>query len=224
MTNKEYQNILLSKHVRSWSNLKIILATLFLVIFMNYFSVYKLLWEGNSIHLRTFSSGAANSKIFFSLVFIIFSAKIVDFTLFLVVKIISLSRKFLYGIENRFFRGFIFSDQEDEKGKPEFSEFLIWLFPVMSVLIPAGYFHDGMLFYLVENVKTKDDFVTLVFATILLCSLVLILFYPYIRAKNIGHPNAKPILLTLIFFGWTIIGYFVALIWSYTAFENKDNK
>lgn len=42
-------------------------------------------------------------------------------------------------------------------------------------------------------------------------------FLPYAVAVKRGHRNQSPIFLTNFFFGWTAIGWIVALIWATTA-------
>lgn len=56
-------------------------------------------------------------------------------------------------------------------------------------------------------------------AVILLVITALTLYVyvlPGYIAKSKGHPSANAILLLNIAFGWTVIGYFGALIWSLT--------
>lgn len=45
----------------------------------------------------------------------------------------------------------------------------------------------------------------------------LMYFIPAIIALARGHHNALAIFLTNLIFGWTVIGWFIALIWSVTA-------
>jgi 4-hydroxybenzoate polyprenyltransferase len=44
---------------------------------------------------------------------------------------------------------------------------------------------------------------------------------PTAIATNRGHPNALPILILNIAFGWTFVGWVGALIWACLAFEEK---
>lgn len=49
------------------------------------------------------------------------------------------------------------------------------------------------------------------------CLFAGVYFLPYAVAIWRGHQNKVPIFLTTLFFGWTAIGWAVALIWAYTA-------
>lgn len=51
--------------------------------------------------------------------------------------------------------------------------------------------------------------------TIAMCLLVLY-FVPMIVAACRNHRNRNPIALVTFFTGWTGIGWFVALVWSFT--------
>ncbi|WP_291766152.1 superinfection immunity protein [Maricaulis sp.] len=50
--------------------------------------------------------------------------------------------------------------------------------------------------------------------------LIIIYFVPGIVALMRGHHNAGAIFLTNLVFGWTLLGWLLALIWSFTA-KNK---
>jgi Superinfection immunity protein len=45
---------------------------------------------------------------------------------------------------------------------------------------------------------------------------IALLFLPTLIAKSRRHPNALPIFLVNLFFGWTFIGWVVALVWACT--------
>ena len=45
--------------------------------------------------------------------------------------------------------------------------------------------------------------------------LLILYFLPWIIARARGHRNAPAIALTTLFFGWTFIGWGVALIWAF---------
>ena len=45
---------------------------------------------------------------------------------------------------------------------------------------------------------------------------------PTITAKQRHHNNVAPIALLNILFGWTIIGWFIPLVWSLT--DNRSSK
>jgi uncharacterized membrane protein YqaE (UPF0057 family) len=49
--------------------------------------------------------------------------------------------------------------------------------------------------------------------------LAVLYFIPGLIAGFRGHPNATPVLILNLFLGWTVLGWIVALIWSFTAIE-----
>ncbi|MEO1038003.1 MAG: superinfection immunity protein [Pseudomonadota bacterium] len=50
---------------------------------------------------------------------------------------------------------------------------------------------------------------------------VLLHFLPTLIALLRGHHNGFAIFLTNLLLGWTVIGWIVALIWSFTAIERR---
>ncbi len=46
---------------------------------------------------------------------------------------------------------------------------------------------------------------------------LLLYFAPTVVAMVRGHHNAFAIFLTNLLLGWSVIGWFIALIWSFTA-------
>jgi len=46
-------------------------------------------------------------------------------------------------------------------------------------------------------------------------------FFPTVIAIHRDHPNRVAICLLNLFFGWTVIGWFGALIWSVLAIDKK---
>lgn len=52
---------------------------------------------------------------------------------------------------------------------------------------------------------------------LLLVLCVAVYFLPSIIAKARHHHNQTPIVLVNLFFGWTAIGWIVALIWAFTS-------
>jgi len=46
---------------------------------------------------------------------------------------------------------------------------------------------------------------------------VFLYFLPTVVAAARKHNNGGPILLVNLFFGWSVIGWLVALIWSFTS-------
>ena len=49
---------------------------------------------------------------------------------------------------------------------------------------------------------------------ILIMAALIAYFIPSIIAKSNNHKNSDVIILVNLFFGWTFIGWFIALIWS----------
>ncbi len=50
--------------------------------------------------------------------------------------------------------------------------------------------------------------------------LVSLYFLPTIVAFTRRHKNKMPIALVNLFVGWTVLGWFVALVWSFTSHTN----
>jgi hypothetical protein len=48
-------------------------------------------------------------------------------------------------------------------------------------------------------------------------------FLPTIVAMGRGHPNAAPIFVVNLVFGWTLLGFVAALAWSLTAIDRNRN-
>jgi hypothetical protein len=61
----------------------------------------------------------------------------------------------------------------------------------------------------------------LMFGLVVLGISLAVYFLPTIVALTRNHPNTAPILIVNLVFGWTLIGYVVALAWSFTAIERK---
>ena len=58
---------------------------------------------------------------------------------------------------------------------------------------------------------------------ILIIAAIAFFFFclPALVALLRGHPNAGAIIVLLLLFGWTLVGWAVALIWSFTAFDDR---
>jgi Superinfection immunity protein len=50
---------------------------------------------------------------------------------------------------------------------------------------------------------------------------LLLYFIPSLIALLRGHHNTFAIFLTNLIFGWTVIGWFITLIWSVTAKQDR---
>ncbi len=51
--------------------------------------------------------------------------------------------------------------------------------------------------------------------------LVALYFLPTMVAFARRHKNKMPIVLVNFFVGWTVLGWFVALVWSFTSNTNE---
>lgn len=50
---------------------------------------------------------------------------------------------------------------------------------------------------------------------------LILMFLPTLIALIRGHDNSFAIFLTNLLLGWTVIGWLVALIWSFTAIRRR---
>ena len=75
------------------------------------------------------------------------------------------------------------------------------------------------------NAEAKERVETVTAAASMICIIVpiglglVVYFTPIAIALLRGHPNMPPIMIVNIFLGWTIIGWILALTWSFTAQE-----
>lgn len=53
--------------------------------------------------------------------------------------------------------------------------------------------------------------------------LLLCYFLPFLVALLRGHQNTVEIFILTLFFGWTFLGWIIALIWSFTAIQTDIN-
>ena len=54
--------------------------------------------------------------------------------------------------------------------------------------------------------------------------LIAIYFLPTMLANSRNHHNAAPITIINILAGWTLLGWFIALVWSTTHVINTEEK
>lgn len=54
---------------------------------------------------------------------------------------------------------------------------------------------------------------------LILLILILIYFFPFIIARDRKHPNQASIFVVNIFFGWTLLGWVLALVWAVSSFK-----
>jgi hypothetical protein len=68
--------------------------------------------------------------------------------------------------------------------------------------------------------KNGGSFSSLISMILLAVFLVCGYFLPTLIASFRKHHNSAAICVTNIFFGWTIVAWFAALIWSFTAVDD----
>lgn len=51
---------------------------------------------------------------------------------------------------------------------------------------------------------------------------IILYFLPAVNGYCRGHHNAGPILIINLFFGWTLLGWVIALAWSCSALAATD--
>lgn len=56
-----------------------------------------------------------------------------------------------------------------------------------------------------------------VFAGVFFLSLLVLYFAPTVNAVRRDHPNKVSIIVLNVLLGWTLLGWIVALVWSYSA-------
>ncbi len=54
--------------------------------------------------------------------------------------------------------------------------------------------------------------------------LIFLYLLPTVTASSRYHRNTGPIFLTNLFFGWSILGWLIALIWSFSDNVRPSNK
>jgi len=65
--------------------------------------------------------------------------------------------------------------------------------------------------------NTYDPVTFVPVALLVIAALIAGYFIPTVVAVVRRHRNIAPIALINVFFGWSVLGWFVALIWSFTA-------
>lgn len=61
-----------------------------------------------------------------------------------------------------------------------------------------------------------------VMALLLTAVLLLAYFSPYLVALRRGHQNTAWIFLLTLFLGWTLLGWIIALVWSFGTVRPRD--
>ena len=59
---------------------------------------------------------------------------------------------------------------------------------------------------------------------LILIILFVLYFVPSIIAINSQHPQVGPIVIINLFFGWSLIGWVIALAWAFSAQKAVDTK
>lgn len=57
----------------------------------------------------------------------------------------------------------------------------------------------------------------------LLLVALMVYFLPLLIATQRGHRNLAPIGLTNLFFGWTLMGWLITLIWAFSDNTERSN-
>lgn len=105
--------------------------------------------------------------------------------------------------------------------KQLFKDILILILIVISLAI-YGHFSQVKFSVKLEEITLVK--LAIAFAFLLgFIILVRLHFLPYRIARDRKHRNTIPILLTNIFFGWTFVGWCVALIWANTCNVETEN-
>ncbi|HEV2917582.1 MAG TPA: superinfection immunity protein [Candidatus Babeliales bacterium] len=65
---------------------------------------------------------------------------------------------------------------------------------------------------------------SLIMGLVALIVVGLVYFLPTILANSRKHHNAAPIMIINLLAGWTLLGWFIALIWSTTHAINTQEK
>jgi hypothetical protein len=53
--------------------------------------------------------------------------------------------------------------------------------------------------------------------------LAFVYLVPSFVAAGRNHHNSTPIFLVNLFFGWTVLGWLIALVWSFTEVHKHDD-
>ena len=61
-------------------------------------------------------------------------------------------------------------------------------------------------------------------ADLILLVLFFLYFVPSVIAINRQHPQTAPIVIINLFFGWSLIGWVIALAWAFSAQKAVDTK
>lgn len=59
------------------------------------------------------------------------------------------------------------------------------------------------------------------FLAIVVGTAFLLYFVPTILAHGLGHPSSAAIVVVNLLFGWTVIGWIVALVWALTSADRR---
>jgi hypothetical protein len=58
-------------------------------------------------------------------------------------------------------------------------------------------------------------------SVVLIIFIIIGYFIPTVIASSRSHNNCAPIFLVNMIFGWTFLGWFIALIWAFTSNVNR---
>jgi hypothetical protein len=57
----------------------------------------------------------------------------------------------------------------------------------------------------------------------ILIFLITLYFVPTFVAKDRKHPNAAPIFILNLFFGWTLLGWVICLAWAFSSIKQATD-
>jgi len=99
-------------------------------------------------------------------------------------------------------------------GKHAYLRVVVW---ILGILI-------GWSAFLILFIKSDEFSGMVVSAPVLLFGLFLLLlyFFPTIKAYRDKKINKQAILALNIFLGWTVVGWVVALVWAYTQNDARN--
>lgn len=83
---------------------------------------------------------------------------------------------------------------------------------LLLLLAPAAFAEQTSL-----SEEEASQIASLIISAVMLALMFAAYFLPWIIAKNRGHRSSLAIFWTLVFFGWTLIGWLLAFIWSCTG-------
>ncbi len=113
----------------------------------------------------------------------------------------------------------IFKRVVEKKGKKYYSSFCFLVVLGYLILTAVGVCVIG--FSCEWDLRASSVFAIIILNLFLSFLYTYIYFLPYLIANKKKHPQTRAIYILNIFAGWTILAWFIALIWSCTEAQNK---